>query len=92
MVQYWESSDRLLAYAHDRTGQHHPAWAAFNKKVARSGAVGIWHETYAVPAGHFECLHYHMTPFGLVKALGGVSATGARAKAKDRLAPAHAAA
>jgi hypothetical protein len=86
MVQYWESAEKLMAYAHDREGQHHPAWSAFNKKLARSGAVGIWHETYVVPAGQFECLYHHMTPFGLGRAIGTVPAKGRRAKAKDRLA------
>jgi hypothetical protein len=88
MVQYWESTEALLAYAHDRTGQHHPAWAAFNKRVAKVGSVGIWHETYQVPAGSFECIYHQMPTFGLGKALGTVPATGRRAQAKERLAAA----
>jgi len=29
MLQYWESMEKLFAYAHDRQGEHFPAWAAF---------------------------------------------------------------
>ena len=43
-IQYWRSFDELLAYAHDRTGGHFPAWAAFNRSIGGSGTVGIWHE------------------------------------------------
>src|SRR6202047_4178307 len=35
--QYWESFDKLLAYAHDRSGQHFPAWAAFNRAIGTMG-------------------------------------------------------
>ena len=46
--QYWQSFDKLLAYAHDRSGKHFPAWAAFNRAVGTDGSVGIWHETYRI--------------------------------------------
>jgi fumigallin biosynthesis monooxygenase-like protein len=49
--EYWENFDKLLAYAHDRAGQHFPAWAAFNRAVGTHGSVGIWHETYLVEPG-----------------------------------------
>jgi Domain of unknown function (DUF4188) len=35
--EYWESFDKLLAYAHDRSGQHFPAWAAFNRAIGTMG-------------------------------------------------------
>ena len=34
--QYWESFDKLLAYAHDKDGHHFPMWAQFNKRITNS--------------------------------------------------------
>ncbi len=39
-IQYWESTDALMAYASDRSGKHFPAWADFYKRVGTSGDVG----------------------------------------------------
>jgi hypothetical protein len=47
LQQYWDSFDKLLAYAHDTSAQHFPAWAAFNRAVGKDGTVGIWHETFS---------------------------------------------
>jgi len=65
MVQYWESTEKLMSYASDRSGQHFPAWAAFNRSIGTSGDVGIWHETYAVPRGAYEAIYVNMPAFGL---------------------------
>ncbi|MEU3856630.1 DUF4188 domain-containing protein [Streptomyces sp. NPDC028722] len=67
VAQYGESREKLLAYAYayayDRVGQHHPAWAAFDRRVRGSkGGVGIRHETYIVPAGSCESLHIETPP------------------------------
>ena len=69
LVQYWRSMDHLLAYAHD-TGQHHrPSWQSFNAGARRAGdAVGIWHETYVVPAGGHESMYVGVPVQGLAKA------------------------
>jgi len=32
--EYWESFDKLLAYAHDRSGQHFPAWVPSTARSA----------------------------------------------------------
>ena len=40
-VQYWESAEKLFAYAHDWQGEHFPAWAAFNRVSERQ--PGGWH-------------------------------------------------
>jgi hypothetical protein len=45
IVQYWRSFDALESYAKSRERGHLPAWNAFNRRVGRSGDVGIWHET-----------------------------------------------
>ncbi len=86
MVQeYWESFDKLIAYAHDRSGQHFPAWAAFNRAVGKDGSVGIWHETYLIEPGKSECLYANMPRFGLAVAAQHVKAEGRLAAAKDRM-------
>jgi hypothetical protein len=88
MVQeYWESFDKLIAYAHDRSGQHFPAWAAFNRAVGTDGSVGIWHETYLVEPGKSECVYVNMPRFGLAAAVRHVKAEGRLAAAKDRMSP-----
>jgi hypothetical protein len=68
VLQYWRSMEQLLAYAKDRQARHLPAWHAFNKSVGTNGAVGIWHETYAVSPGRYENIYTNMPPFGLGKA------------------------
>ncbi|MCA6091392.1 DUF4188 domain-containing protein [Streptomyces sp. SCA3-4] len=87
VVQYWESREKLLAYASDQSGQHRPAWAAFNRRVRDSkGGVGIWHETYVVPAGSYESVYVDMPPTGL-GAAWGVEPVGRRGeRAAQRLA------
>ena len=54
MIQYWRSFEHLEAYARNKSQAHYPEWIAFNKKIAKSGDVGIWHETYKISAGSYE--------------------------------------
>ncbi|MEJ0095849.1 MAG: DUF4188 domain-containing protein [Methylocella sp.] len=83
--QYWDSFDKLVAYAHEATGEHFPAWGAFNRSVGQSGVVGIWHETYCVEPGKFETIYANMPIFGIAAATTHVRAEGGLAKARDRL-------
>lgn len=83
--QYWESFDKLLAYAPDRSGQHFPAWGAFNRAIGKGGTVGAWHETYLVGRGKSECVYANMPLFGLAAATRHVKAEGSLAAAKDRM-------
>lgn len=85
MVQYWESKEKLLAYAADRRGQHFPAWAEFNRRVAKTGSVGVWHETYVVPARSYECIYVNMPPFGLGRVFPRIPASHGLARAAQRL-------
>lgn len=85
MVQYWESTEKLFAYASDRSGEHYPAWAAFNRKVGKSGDVGIWHETYVVPRGAFENVYVNMPRFGMGTFATLEPARGKLARAAGRL-------
>lgn len=69
MAQYWRSFDQLEAYARSREASHWPAWVAFNRRIKNMrGDVGIWHETYRVRAGEYECVYSGMPPFGLASA------------------------
>ncbi|TIX51925.1 DUF4188 domain-containing protein [Alteraurantiacibacter aquimixticola] len=85
LVQYWRDFARLEAYAQDRDRNHWPAWSAFNKAVGDNGSVGIFHETYCVPAGGFETISVNMPPFGLARFSGRQPATGSRVAARDRM-------
>ena len=86
IVQYWRSFEHLEAYARDQNQPHWPAWVDFNRRVGKSrGDVGIWHETYKVRAGEFECVYSGMPPFGLAKATRSVDAVGHLESARNRL-------
>lgn len=76
MVQYWKSFDALERYATARDLAHLPAWTKFNRLIGSNGDVGIWHETYTISPGQFECVYNNMPPFGLAKAMELVPARG----------------
>ncbi len=84
-VQYWRSYDHLHAYAHARDKAHLPAWAAFQKAARGNSAVGIYHESYLVPAGNYETIYADMPAFGLGRAGSLVPAVGSIANASARL-------
>lgn len=86
MLQYWRSFEALESYATDKAREHRSAWAAFNRAVGSSGDVGIWHETYRVRAGDFECVYNNMPLFGLAKATTAVPASGRLESAPGRMA------
>jgi len=75
LMQYWESGERLFAYAHDREGEHFPAWSEFNRKAKDNRAVGIWHETYTLNPEDCENIYRDMPAFGLGGAIGLMPAT-----------------
>jgi len=84
LVQYWRSFEHLETFARSRESAHWPAWVAFNKSIGSNGDVGIWHETYLVPAGSYECVYNNMPPTGLGAASTLVPAAGRRATAAGR--------
>ncbi|MFE9441326.1 DUF4188 domain-containing protein [Streptomyces sp. NPDC006602] len=86
VVQYWDSKEKLLAYASAPDRKHRPAWAAFNRRLREGkGKVGFWHETYVVPAGSYESVYVNMPEFGLGKATGVVPVGRRGDRAADRL-------
>lgn len=86
MVQYWRSMDDVLRYARDPQSMHVPAWRRFNQKVRGTGRVGVWHETYMVPASGYETVYVNMPPFGLGAIAGTRPAMGALRKPEGRMA------
>jgi hypothetical protein len=86
-VQYWDSAEQVIAYARDPEAKHRPAWRNFNRNAGQSAAVGIFHETYSVPSGHYETVYRAMPPFGLANATNSVAPVARRGiTARDRLA------
>jgi hypothetical protein len=84
LIQYWRSFEQLEQYAR-KGAVHLEAWQNFNKKVGTNGVVGIYHETYLVPDGQYECVYNNMPVFGLARAGEHVPATGKRETASRRL-------
>lgn len=68
LLQYWESSAKLMEYSKDSNSEHLPAWKRFNKKIQESSAGGIWHETYLSGPKLQENIYVDMPNFGLGKA------------------------
>jgi hypothetical protein len=85
LVQYWRSFEQLESFARNPSLTHLEAWKRFNRAVGADGTVGIWHETYVVPAGQYECVYGNMPKFGLAAASSHLPAVGAKETAKRRL-------
>jgi hypothetical protein len=83
LMQYWESTEKLFAYAHDRQGEHFPAWAEFNRSAKDNRAVGIWHETYHLTPENCENIYRDMPTFGLGGAIGVSPATARMGGLRD---------
>ncbi|MFJ5881789.1 DUF4188 domain-containing protein [Kitasatospora cineracea] len=87
VVQYWESEEKLLAYAAAPGKLHRNAWAMINRFERNSRQhVGIWHETYIVPPGNYEAIYGDMPPYGLAAATGTLPLEHRGRTARDRLA------
>lgn len=67
--QYWESMDKLMAYAAASDAEHLPAWRAFNRRSRKGQATGIWHETYTVDPATSHIVYANMPPFGMGEAI-----------------------
>lgn len=90
-VQYWRSFEDLDRFARAADEPHLPAWKHFNRAVRASGEVGIWHETFKVGAGEWECVYANMPRVGLAAAgdhvaVGSTSQTAARRIGSDPVA------
>jgi len=83
MIQYWKSTDDLLAYA--KMEKHLAAWKAFNHRARHNDAVGIYHETYEIPAGSHESVYVNMPSYGLSQARAPIPIGKGKQTAKERL-------
>lgn len=84
IIQYWNSTQKLYAYASDPHAKHRPAWANFNRLTRKAPAtVGIWHETFVIAQA--ESIYVGMPPTGLAKATSTVPVTARSDRAIDRL-------
>lgn len=91
VTQFWRSTTQLYAYAHMADRAHLPAWRAFNARARTTpGAVGIWHETYAVPASGIETLYGNGAVVGLGALTGTVPVMRRGRTARDRMGAASA--
>jgi len=68
LVQYWRSFEDLERFARDHDDPHLEPWRQFNRRIGRSGDVGIWHETYRVMTRNIETIYGNMPPHGLAAA------------------------
>lgn len=93
VVQYWRSFDDLEHYARADDRRHRPAWLKMYRLAhdAKSVGMGLWHETYSVPAGAHETIYGNMRPIGLAKAVGAQPMERRGRTSRERL-NAHAAA
>jgi Domain of unknown function (DUF4188) len=80
LVQYWRSIADLTHFARTPSDPHLQAWQKFNRAIGSDGSVGIWHETYEIPAGNHESIYVNMPVFGLAAATSHVPMSSHSAK------------
>ena len=68
LLQYWRSFEQLEHFARASDDPHLAAWRRFNRRVGSNGDVGIFHETFKVPEGAYECVYGNMPAVGLAAA------------------------
>lgn len=85
LVSYWRSFEDLEYFATNRDDPHLAVWRDFNQQIGTDGTVGIWHETYQIRAGEYECIYGNMPSFGLAKATKHVPVGGKRETARSRI-------
>ncbi|PCK18755.1 transcriptional regulator [Bacillus pumilus] len=84
MIQYWRSTEDLLAYA--KMEKHLVAWKAFHQRARNNkNAVGIYHETYQIQAGAYESVYVNMPSYGLSQARTAIPIGKGKQTAKERL-------
>ena len=83
--QYWDSFEKLAAYAKANDRAHLPAWRAFNRRVRDNGSVGIYHETIVLSDATVESVYGNMPTFGLAAVTGAVPAGRRGQTAKARM-------
>jgi hypothetical protein len=59
-VMYFKTAEGVHAFAHDPC--HRDGWLWWNKIVATSPYISIWHELYVAPKGHYESIYVNTEP------------------------------
>ena len=85
LLSYWQSPEHLQRFAADRDAPHLGPWRDFMRRVADTGDVGVWHETYEVPTSSLEVVYNGMPRFGLAGATEHVPVGRGTATARQRL-------
>ena len=89
VIQHWRSVEDIYRYASAADHVHRPAWTAFNARARKAqGTVGIWHETYAVPAGAHESVYVGTPVMGIAEATTSVPVPNRKRYARLREAAA----
>ncbi|WP_346293502.1 DUF4188 domain-containing protein [Sphaerothrix gracilis] len=86
MLSYWRSFEALEKFARSKEDPHWRAWQDFMRRVGSDGSVGIWHETYLVEPGQYECIYGNMPQFGLAKAANHTAIAPKTQSARQRVA------
>ncbi|UXI69475.1 DUF4188 domain-containing protein [Tahibacter amnicola] len=88
-VQYWRSYDALEKYASNASLHHRKMWGWFFRSIGLKGDVGIYHESYRITPGNYECVYLNMPPFGLGKVFPLVPASKGYASSRGRMEKWH---
>ena len=62
-ISYWKTVEHLHAFAHSPA--HREGWDWWLKGRKEYPHLGIYHETFAAPAGHWENIYENMVPIGM---------------------------
>lgn len=81
-VQVWRSFAHLERFARGSDQPHLAAWGRFMKRAMNTDVVGIFHETYLVPAGAVESVYVNMPLTGLGAAAGVLPLQGSTARGR----------
>ena len=85
-VQYWRSFEALEHFARNQDEPHAAAWKRFYQQIGNDDTVGIWHESYMINPGQYECIYANMPKFGLGSVFARVPAVGRMSTARQRTA------
>ena len=65
VLQYWRSFEDLERFARNTDDPHLEPWRQYNRRVGKSGDLGLYHETYRVKTSDIETGYTNMPPYGL---------------------------
>ena len=83
VIQYWDGFEQLETFAHEEL--HRGIWKEYYQKADMQKVVGIFHETYIVPAKNYEAIYVNMPEFGLGKARSLESIDQKKKSSRQRL-------